>query len=184
LIEDWPQHILSSATIIFDSNADYDTGNLNFGTREHLTTSPPSKVLHLTGTLPSATFAVARHAHESTMESGTYNYYVFGYFGSCHCFIFAPIDRDIGQAHDILGQFLIQIEEIPWGTRQPTTSSSTWRMFQREDALTGKGGGDVTRLMAPDQPRGNGPTAAQEGGCWAQFGPSVNSTRWYCSTAG
>jgi hypothetical protein len=40
LIEDWPQHILSSATIIFNSNADYDTGNLNFSTWEHLTTSP------------------------------------------------------------------------------------------------------------------------------------------------
>jgi hypothetical protein len=70
LIEDWTQHILSSATIVFfDSNeqqfftvddiyisrqhahghplispADYDKGDLTFGALEHFTTSLPSKV--------------------------------------------------------------------------------------------------------------------------------------------
>jgi hypothetical protein len=69
-IEDWPQHILPSAIVIFfNSNdqqfltimdiyisrqhshghplispANYNTGDLLFGTLEHLTTTPPSTV--------------------------------------------------------------------------------------------------------------------------------------------
>jgi hypothetical protein len=43
LIEDWPHPILSSATVVFfTNNGDNTTGDLLFGTLEHLATSPPS----------------------------------------------------------------------------------------------------------------------------------------------
>jgi hypothetical protein len=50
LIEDWPQPILSSATIVsFTNNGDYTTDDLLCGTLEHLATSSPSLRKHTTG---------------------------------------------------------------------------------------------------------------------------------------
>jgi hypothetical protein len=78
------------------------------------------RMLHFTGILPGATLGTASHAHGPREASTTYDYYVSGYFGSCHyCFIFTTTNGVIGQAHDVLGKLLIQIE-IPWGTRRPT----------------------------------------------------------------
>jgi len=123
------------------------------------------RTLHFTGVLPGATLASAYHALGPRKDSKAYDYSVFGYFGSCHyCFIFSPNDIDIGQAHDVLGHILIQIEEILWGTRQPTNGIDNWRMFQHKEALIGEGGCDVTRLMVPPRPMANGPAAAQEEG--------------------
>jgi hypothetical protein len=126
---------------------------------------PPrvKRTLHFTGIFPVATLVTTFHAHGPREASTTYDYYISSYFGSCHYdFIFAPINSDIRQAHYVLGQ-LIQIKEIPWGTRHPTSAISNWRIFQHEDALTREGESDVTRLMAAPQPRANGPAAAQEG---------------------
>jgi hypothetical protein len=171
-----------------------NTGDLLFGTLQHFTTMPPTMIattfckhirgfvdagqvhsfprpprvlrtLHFTGILPATALATSLHAHGPRLASTTYDYHISGYFGSCHyALIFTPMDSDFGQANDVLGRLLIQIKAIPGGTRRPTYNINTWRMFQREDALTGKGGGDVMRLMEAPQPRGKGPTVAQQGG--------------------
>jgi hypothetical protein len=121
--------------------------------RQHAQGHPPiSSADYNTGVLPGAALATAYHVHGPLKDATAHDYSVSSYFGSRHYSIFAANDIDIGQAHDVLGRLLIQIEEIPSGTRRPTNSISTWRKFQREDALTGKGRGDVTRLMGRPQP--------------------------------
>jgi hypothetical protein len=47
---------------------------------------------------------------------GTSNYYAFSSFGS--------YDINIGQAHGALGHVIVQIMEIPWGTRPAPNNSS------------------------------------------------------------
>jgi hypothetical protein len=71
--------------------------------------------------------ATAYHVHGPLKDATAHDYSVSGYFGSFHYFfIFAANDIDIGQAHDVLGRLLKQIEEIPSGTRRPTNNISTW----------------------------------------------------------
>jgi hypothetical protein len=66
------------------------------------------QTLHFLGTLPGATLAAARHAHEPTMGSITYRYYVSNYFGSCHyCFVFSNFDVSAEQINDTMGHLII-----------------------------------------------------------------------------
>jgi hypothetical protein len=83
---------------------------------------------------------------------GTSNHYAFGSY-----------NINIGQAHRALGHVIVQIMEIPWGTRRPSNNSSAWQMFQHEDALIGEGVSVVTRTTRAANHGGiNGPTRAQE----------------------
>ena len=60
------------------------------------------------GTLPGATLATACCAYDLVMSSGTYSYYIFGYFGSFHyCFIFSDNNVNTEHVHDTLGHLLI-----------------------------------------------------------------------------
>ena len=78
------------------------------------------QVLHLTGIVPGATLATARHTHGPPIGPGTFNYHIFGYVGSCqYCFEFSTNNTNPKQQHDTLGHLLIRIEEIPWGYQPP-----------------------------------------------------------------
>jgi hypothetical protein len=112
------------------SPSDYEKGDLPFGTLEHLTTTPPSKVmttlcrritrqvhagqvLHFTGILPGATLTAAHKIHGPMTGSRTFNY-IFGYIGSYqYCIEFSTNNTNFEQRHDTLGHLLTRIEEIP-----------------------------------------------------------------------
>jgi hypothetical protein len=97
-------------------------------------------MLHFSGTLPGATLAAARYAHDPPMSAETYSYYVSGYFGSCHYyFIFFDFDITAEPFNDTMGHLIIQIKEIPWGSRLLGNSVNDWTIIQRENALTGEG---------------------------------------------
>ena len=90
---------------------------------------------------PSPASPSPQHAHEPTMGSRTYSYYVLGYFGSCHyCFVFSDFDISAEQIHNTLGHLIIQIEEIPWVSNLPGNGVNDWTMIQRKDVLIGEGG--------------------------------------------
>jgi hypothetical protein len=99
------------------------------------------QVLHFMGILPGATHTAECHAHGPTTGSGTFNYYIFSYNGSCqYCSEFSANNTNSEQMHDTLVHLLIRIEEIPWGSKLPVNAINDWTTIQCEDALTGEGG--------------------------------------------
>jgi hypothetical protein len=64
-------------------------------------------------------------------------------------------------ADPVQGSLHIKVEGILQGDNLPSDGVTTWTWFQREDALTRNGGGDVMRLMEGPGPHANGLGEAQ-----------------------
>jgi hypothetical protein len=69
--------------------------------------------LRFLGTLPGATLAMARYTRDLVMSSGTYNYYISGYFGSFHYCSHSTTRRSTPSKFMTPWGTSIQIEEIP-----------------------------------------------------------------------
>jgi len=93
------------------------------------------------------------------MGSRTYNYYVPGYFGSCHYYFqFFDYHISTNELNDTLGHLTVQIAELPWDNGPPPEAVKDWTMIQCEDALIGEGGSDVMhRMEGPGGARPAGP---------------------------
>jgi hypothetical protein len=164
----WPQGTASPTTVIFINDLDclllyvvnvhiglhynkprlspnaFTNGQFILGDMLILATTPSTMYHHFSGYIllnvdnrPHNFASTPQTLHQLYIDNGmggmrTSNHYAFGSFGS--------YDINIGQAHGALGHVIVQIVEIPWGTRRPPNNSSAWRMFQCEDALIGEGG--------------------------------------------
>ena len=74
-------------------------------------------------------------------ESGTNNYYINDYFGSCnYYFQFSDHNINTNDFNDTLGHFTVQLADIPSGARLPPEGVNDWTTIQHEDALIGEGG--------------------------------------------
>jgi hypothetical protein len=95
------------------------------------------------------------------MGSGTYNYYVSSYFGSCHYyFILSDFDVSAEPFNGTMGHLIIQIEEIPWDSRLSGNGNQLLDNDSARGRADRRGGSDVTRQMRGPIPRANGLDAA------------------------
>jgi hypothetical protein len=117
--------------------------------------------------------AVPRPLLRATTNAGAHYYSFYGYIGNLLYYFNFDIHRTINNvilADPVQGNLHIKVEGILQGDDLPSDGVTTWTWFQREDAPTRNGGGDVTRLM-------EGPGLHAKGPGEAQCGPDVNSTR-------
>jgi hypothetical protein len=96
--------------------------------------------------------------------NGPHSYYFYGYISKLLYSFKFDTHRTINNvilADPVQGSLHIKVEGILQGDNLPSNGVTTWTWFQREDALTRNGGGDVTRLMEGPGPHANGPSEAQ-----------------------
>jgi hypothetical protein len=97
--------------------------------------------------------------------SGTNSYYISGYFGSySYYFQFSDYHINTNYFNDTLGHLIVQIVDIPWGTRLPPEGIKDWTLIQREDALIEERRSVVISLMGAGVDRPLGPATKGSSG--------------------
>ena len=90
------------------------------------------QALLLNVVIPKTMLATTRTAHGPTTDSGTYNYYISSYIGSCqYRFEFSPNNTHDGiiPRDNTLGSLVIQMEAKPWDGHLPVDDINKWRMI-------------------------------------------------------
>jgi hypothetical protein len=142
--------------------------------------APPRPMLHFTmaAAVPRPLLVTSRQAVGADNNTGSHNYF-YGYIGNLLYSFKLDIHHTINNViltDPVQGSHHIKVEGTLQGNDLPSDGTTTWTWFQREDALTRNGGGDVTRLMEGPGPHAIGPGKAQRRVA-GQCGPGVNSPR-------